>query len=129
MHTSDSNGVANSRWPDALEELAMSVRTNGFDAYGYHPDTILCSAQVSNNAGDCFQVGQFTDLKGQCSWLLFTWPPVYYLVPPEIDVLDVCLAVLRMGRYGGKVFPDSIVDQFQLVRMSNKEFNDAFGFD
>jgi hypothetical protein len=39
------------------------------------------------------------------------------------------LAVLTVGHYGGKVFPDSIIDQFQLVRFSDKEFNEAFGID
>jgi hypothetical protein len=129
MPVSDSNKVDDSHLPNALERLAEDVRANGFDAFGYHPETVLCSAHESNNAGYCFQVGQFTDLTGRCSWLLVTWPPVYYRVSSEIDVLDVCLAVLKVGLYGGKVFPDSIIDQFQLVRLSDKEFNEAFGFD
>ena len=112
----------------ALQQLTAAIEARGFSAGPFHPETILCVAHDRHTAGYCFQVGLFTDLVGQRDWYLRTWPPVFYRVPANVSVLNVCLAVLRVGYYGGTLLPDTIVEHYQLQEITASSFQDSFGF-
>lgn len=113
---------------EELLRLAADIRSHGFDAGPYHPETILCSPKESHLLPSCFQVGLFTSLRGKSDWYLRTWPPLLYRVADGGDVLEVCLSVLRIGNYGGSRLPAAIINQFDLQELTAAEFQDEFGF-
>ena len=77
-------------------------------------DRIVLSRGI---AGNSFWVLQTEE---KC-WILGLWGPAYYLIPEEVDVLDVCLCLLRSTKKTLPDVNDAFKRKFQLRRISEDE--------
>ena len=102
---------------DALRAIRLTAQRS-------QPDQLIVSTQegpVWPNRGNSF----WLSYRGG-SWLLSTWLPACYRVPPGQDVVAVCLACMKSGTSAMYNVPEEIARRFGLERISEDEFDRLF---
>jgi hypothetical protein len=102
---------------DALHK--RSIRT-----YFQTPDQLVVSRQ--SGPAYPFAGNSFSSQNGQ--WYVSTWVPVCYRVPKFADVAPLCAEFVDVGECAQAEIPTELVKQFELLRLSDAEVAEIFGF-
>lgn len=54
-------------------------------------------------------------------WHLFTWSPIGYRVPGDVDLVELCKKCMTRGNSAMHSVPEDIVDEFTLERLDDAE--------
>jgi|SRR5688572_23698059 len=108
---------------EAYASMVHALSAVGLTAQRHGPDQLIVSTQegpVWPNRGNSF----WLSFQGG-RWLLSTWLPACYRIPPGQDVVALCSACMQSGTAMYKV-PEEIARRFALERISNDEFDRLF---
>jgi hypothetical protein len=94
------------------QEVISALQSKGIRAEFHRPHQLV----VSNRAWITLCDNQ---------WLICTWIPACYPVPPSVDIVDVCEACLQHRPDPFYAIPDEICTRFGLVRLDNEEMEKA----
>src|SRR4051794_30088631 len=104
---------------DALHKRSMRT-------YFQTPDQLVVSGQSGPAypfAGNSFWI---SSRNGQ--WNISTWVPVCYRVPKLADVAPLCAEFVEVGECAQAEIPTELVKRFELLRLSDAEVTEIFGF-
>ena len=102
---------------EPYEFLSSTLAADDIRCHFQTPQQLTVSRQVGSiwpNAGNSFWVTHATG-----SWHLFTWSPIGYHVPDDVDIAELCRACMNHGTRAMHVVPEHIVENFRLERLSD----------
>jgi hypothetical protein len=109
---------------DPYIALADALKRAGLSAQRMRPDQLVVSTQEGQgwpNRGNSFWLSYI-----EGTWYLSTWLPVCYRVPPNQDIVALCLAC--MGATASAMFrvPSEIASRFVLQEIDDRQYERLF---
>jgi len=108
----------------AYAAITEALTAVGLIGQRSNPSQLIVSTQagpVWPNRGNSFWLSCQDGI-----WFLSTWSPNCYRVPPQQDVVALCLACMESGTSAMYQVPEEVVTRFGLERISNDEFDRLF---
>jgi hypothetical protein len=109
---------------DPYIALADALKPAGLTAQRTRPDQIVVSIQegpVLLNCGNSFWLSHI-----EGTWYLSTWLPVCYRVPPNQDIVSLCLACIAAGTSAMCRLPTDISARFKLQEIDERQYERLF---
>ncbi len=110
--------------PDPYIALAVALDAAGLTGHRVRTDQLVVAARrwpALPNEGNSFwlswQLG---------AWHLITWSPACYRLPTSQNVVEVCLACMKIGTSAMYRIPDEIMARFSLEQISENDFDRMF---
>jgi hypothetical protein len=101
-----------------------ALKNAGLTSRRTRPDQLIVSLQkdpVWPNRGNSFWLSHT-----EGTWYLSTWLPVYYRIPPNQDVVSVCLACMAAGTSAMYRVPPEISARFELQEIDERQYERLF---
>lgn len=109
---------------DPYIPLIEALARLGYVGQRNRPDQLVVSTQqgpVWPNRGNSFTLSH-----REGTWYLSTWSPVHYRVPPQQDIVQLCLTCLAVGEAAMYRVPPEIVTKFELQEIDDRQFEELF---
>jgi hypothetical protein len=105
-------------------EIIAALAVDGINCAFQHPEQLTVSRQFGSiwpNRGNTFWVTRAIG-----SWHLFTWSPIGYSVPADIDIIELCRSCMSFGSEAMHAVPQHIIQAFELRRLTEAEENAVY---
>ncbi len=99
--------------------LVEGLRAFSVEAYLQGPDQLVVSRQCGPALP--FSGNSFWNTHHEGSWYLGTWAPTCYRVPPEANLIRLCVEFVDHGRQAQPRVPLRLVKKHRLVELTNDE--------
>jgi hypothetical protein len=109
---------------DPYLALADAIKHAGLMAQRTRPDQLIVSVQegpVWPNRGNSFWLSHT-----EGTWYLSTWLPVCYRIPPNQDMVSLCLACMAVGTAAMYRVPPEISARFELQEIDERQYERLF---
>jgi hypothetical protein len=109
---------------DPYNAVADALKQAGLTPRRTRPDQLIVSVQegpVWPNRGNSFWLSHI-----EGTWYLSTWLPVCYRIPPNQDVVSVCLACMATGTSAMYRVPPEISARFGLQAIDDRQYERLF---